>query len=91
VDNPIDEKRQYRRNCGQAMIEISHPSFGLLLLKGKDLSDGGAFALIGSHQLPPIGTVLAVRIKRHAGFINIEPTAMKVIHHERRGIGLMFV
>ena len=87
----INEKRQYRRSTGPAMIEISHPSFGSLLLKSRDLSDGGAFALTGNHQSPPVGTVLEVRIKRYTGFINIKPTLMRVVHQDNSGIGLMFV
>jgi len=91
LNSQIDEKRQHRRNKGLTMIELSHRSFGSLLLKGRDLSDGGAFALTGNHQPPPVGTVLEVRIKRYTGYINIEPTLMQVVHQDNSGIGLMFV
>lgn len=87
----MDEKRKYQRLQSQALLEISNPGFGTIELKGKDLSDGGAFALLGNHIAPPIGTLLKVRIKRNTGLINVEPTDMRVVHHQDGGIGLMFV
>jgi len=68
------------------MIKISHPGFGSLLLKARELCGGGTFTLIGNHQPPQIGTVLEVRIKRYTGVVNIEPSLMNVVHLDNSGI-----
>lgn len=87
----MHEQRKYMRASSQAQVELSHPSFGMIELKAKDLSDGGLFVFLGQHIAPPIGTVVKVRIKRHTGIINIEPVDMQVVHHLSGGMGLMFV
>lgn len=87
----MDEQRKYVRVECSAMVEISHPSFGVAQLAARDLSDGGVFVSLGIHPAIPIGTVLQTKIKRHTGLINAEPVEMQVIHHNDGGMGLMFV
>ena len=87
----MPEQRRYMRDTSQAMVEISHPSFGMINLKARDLSDGGVFVILGNHIAPPVGTVVKARIKRHTGIINQEPIDMQVVHHQGSGMGLMFV
>ena len=87
----MQEQRKYMRDSSVAQVEISHPSFGMIDLKAKDLSDGGVFVFLGSHIVPPVGTVVKARIKRHTGVINEEPVDMRVVHHLSGGMGLMFV
>lgn len=69
---------------------MQHPSLGMIRVQARDLSEGGIFALMGSHQPPPVGTVVMVRIKRPTGVINETPVPMRVIHHQPGGIGLAF-
>ncbi len=87
----MQDLRKYMRASSQALVEISHPSFGMIELKAKDLSDGGIFVFLGSHIAPPVGTVLKARIKRHTGLINADPVDMQVVHLHSGGMGLMFV
>lgn len=87
----MHEQRRYMRDTSQALVEISHPSFGILELKARDLSDGGLFVMLGNHIAPPVGTVVKARIKRHTGIINRNPIDMQVVHHQSGGMGLMFV
>jgi PilZ domain len=87
----MNEQRRYIRTSSSAMVEISHPSFGTIELKAKDLSDGGVFVYLGHHIAPPTGTVVKTRIKRHSGMINDEPIDMRVVHHSSGGVGLMFI
>ena len=87
----MQEQRKYMRDSSVALVEVSHPSFGMIDLKARDLSDGGVFVLLGHHIAPPIGTVVKARIKRHSGVINEEPVDMQVVHQNATGIGLMFV
>ncbi len=87
----MHEQRRYMRDTSQALVEISHPSFGMIELKARDLSDGGVFVMLGNHIAPPVGTVVKARIKRHTGIINQDPIDMQVVHHQAGGMGLMFV
>lgn len=87
----MNDQRKYQRVGSDVMVEISHPSFGLVELKARDLSDGGVFVFSGIHSVPPIGTVVKTRIKRHTGLLNQEPVDMQVIHHQSGGMGLMFI
>jgi hypothetical protein len=85
------EQRKFERSSSAALCEVTHPSFGTIELKVKDLSDGGVFVFMGNHIAPPIGTVVKVRIKRYSGVINDEPVDMRVVHHQAGGLGLMFI
>ncbi|MCG8402932.1 MAG: PilZ domain-containing protein [Firmicutes bacterium] len=87
----MQEQRRYMRTNSEALVEISHPSLGVIELKAKDLSDGGVFVFLGNHIAPPVGTVVKARIKRHTGVINAEPVDMQVMHQHSGGMGLMFV
>lgn len=87
----MNDQRRFTRTSIETLVEISHPSFGVLELKAKDLSDGGVFVFTGNHISPPVGTVVKTRLKRHTGVINEEPVDMQVVHHQTGGIGLMFI
>ncbi len=85
------DQRRFERRSSTALCEVTHPSFGTIEFKVKDVSDGGVFLYTGNHIAPPVGTVVKVRLKRHTGLINEEPVDMRVVHQQTAGIGLMFV
>ena len=85
------EQRKYLRTASSAMVEISHPSVGIMEFKARDLSDGGVFVYLGNHHTLPVGTIVKARIKRHTGVINEEPIEMQIIHSHSGGMGLMFL
>jgi c-di-GMP-binding flagellar brake protein YcgR len=87
----MNDQRRYMRVNSDVLVEISHPSFGKIELKARDLSDGGVFVYMGNHIAPPVGTVVQTRIKRHSGIINEQPIDMQVVHHQAGGMGLMFI
>lgn len=87
----MNDQRRFMRVSSEASVEISHPSFGRVELKARDLSDGGVFVFMGNHIAPPVGTVVKTRIKRHTGVINQQPVDMQVVHHQAGGMGLMFI
>lgn len=87
----MDDQRITLRSNSEAMVEVSHPSLGIIELKAKDLSDGGVFVFLGNHIAPPVGTVVKARIKRHSGAINQNPVDMQVVHFHSGGMGLTFV
>jgi PilZ domain len=86
----IDERRRFERRVTTIRVEIMHPSFGTIIGSTQDISDGGASVKIENHPLPPIGTEVKVRFVKMVGAINQEPVNMKVMHHLRNTIGLMF-
>lgn len=86
----MHEQRRYDRSASSAQVELHHPSFGMIEVKARDLSEGGVFVLLGRHPAPPVGTLLRVRIKRYTGVINEEPVPMRVMHQQPEGIGLAF-
>ncbi|HEY9035319.1 MAG TPA: PilZ domain-containing protein [Pseudomonadales bacterium] len=86
------DNRAYPRRHLDTMVEMSHPGIGVMLVQAINLSDGGMAVAMGRHVVPPMGTVLQVKIKRHAGAINSEPVAMRVVHVQPDGtVGLMFL
>lgn len=87
----MQEHRRFDRSHSEAIVELSHPTLGVIEVRARNLSAGGIFVLTGTHPAPPVGTELLVRIKRHTGPINAEPVAMRVVHHQSGGIGLAFV
>jgi len=87
----MPEHRRFDRSNSEAIVELSHPTLGVVEVRARNLSAGGIFVLIGTHPAPPVGTELQVRIKRHTGLINAEPVTMRVVHHQPGGIGLTFV
>ncbi|MGQ9425978.1 PilZ domain-containing protein [Gilvimarinus sp. F26214L] len=86
----MDERRRFERKSTSIRVEIMHPAFGTIVGFTQDISDGGASVLIENQPNPPVGTIVKVRFRRMVGAINEEPVAMKVMHHHRNVIGLMF-
>lgn len=84
------EQRRFDRSASSVLVELHHPSFGMIEVKARDLSEGGVFVLLGRHSPPPVGTLLQVRIKRYTGVINEQPIPMRVVHQQPGGIGLAF-
>ena len=87
----MSEQRHHNRVPSSAFVEMQHPVLGSIEVKARDLSDGGIFVVMGSHPVPPLGTELMVRIKRHTGAINQMPVRMRVVHQHAGGIGLAFI
>lgn len=86
----MDERRRFERTSTSIRVEMTHPAFGVITGFARDISDGGASVMIENQPNPPVGTVVSVRFKRMVGAINEEPVTMKVMHHHRNIVGLMF-
>ena len=88
----IHDNRRYMRTSSDAQVVMSHPGFGSISVKARDVSDGGISVYMGIHVSPPVGTVVDVIIKRHKGALNAEPIRMEVRHIQPGGIvGLSFL
>ena len=51
-----NDKRRHLRTPLACKIKITHDSLGELIVKTRDISDGGVFVVLEPDQVPPIGT-----------------------------------
>ena len=84
------EHRKFPRTPSEARLEIHHPALGVLHLRARNASAGGFFAVKGVEELPPVGTLVEVYIKRHTGTLHAQPARMRVVHVNNNGMGLEF-
>lgn len=87
----MEERRRFERKSSSIRVEMTHPSFGVIIGSATDISDGGARVTIDNAIAPPIGTQVSVQFKKIVGHINQEPVAMKVMHASKNTLGLMFL
>lgn len=80
-----------RKPTPSLRVELFHPSIGLMVGKGKDISDTGLAVVFENSVLPPVGTIVSIKMKRLTGPINEEAIPMKVVRHEKSLVGLMFM
>ncbi len=83
------EKRKHIRTPFACRIKIVHDSIGELVVKTRDISDGGVFIVLEPEQIPPVGTVVAGQVQ---GLMDDAPILqMEVVRVESVGVGLRFV
>lgn len=83
------EQRQYVRTNFSCRLKITHPSIGELIVKTRDISDGGVFVVLEPEQIPPIGTRLVGQVQ---GLMDDAPVLqLEVVRVEAHGVGLRFV
>ncbi len=87
----MHERRRHERTSSTIRVEMTHPTFGTIIGRTMDISDGGAQVVIDNHPIPPVGTVVNVIFKKIVGPVNAEPVPMKVMHSHRNMVGMMFV
>lgn len=83
------DKRRHVRTSFACRIKIAHDSVGELLVKTRDISDGGVFVVLEPQHIPPIGTRLTGQVQ---GLMDDAPLLqMEVVRVESTGVGLRFV
>ena len=83
------DKRRHVRTTFACRIKIAHESVGELLVKTRDISDGGVFVVLEPEQIPPIGTRLTGQVQ---GLMDDAPILqLEVVRVEPSGVGLRFV
>jgi hypothetical protein len=83
------EKRRHVRTPFVCRIKIIHDSVGELVVKTRDISDGGVFVVLEPEQIPPIGTQLVGQVQ---GLLDDAPMLqMEVVRLEDSGVGLRFI
>ncbi|WP_062063788.1 PilZ domain-containing protein [Cellvibrio sp. OA-2007] len=83
------DKRRHVRTTFACRIKIAHESVGELLVKTRDISDGGVFVVLEPEQIPPIGTRLTGQVQ---GLMDDAPILqLEVVRVEPAGVGLRFL
>ncbi|MGV8837082.1 PilZ domain-containing protein [Cellvibrio sp.] len=83
------DKRRHVRTSFACRIKITHDSVGELLVKTRDISDGGVFVVLEPEQIPPVGTRLTGQVQ---GLMDDAPVLqLEVVRVEPAGVGLRFI
>lgn len=83
------EKRKYVRTAFTCRIKIIAADNSEMLVKTRDISDGGVFVVLEQDQMPPIGTIVSGQVQ---GLLDNAPVLkMEVVRMEPSGVGLRFL
>jgi len=85
----MDNKRRHSRVPLNVEVKISHPDIGELIVKTRNLSDGGLFIVADPTAMPPIGEIVHGQVQAESGDFPVVP--MKIVRTEDDGLGLQFV
>ncbi|MBI2382385.1 MAG: PilZ domain-containing protein [Gammaproteobacteria bacterium] len=82
-------RRKHQRLPVNFEVEISHISFGVQILRTRNISDGGVFLV--TETPPAIGELVMVRLRGFLGDGDEPPQlSMRVVRIETLGCGLEF-
>lgn len=85
----MSDKRESVRTPMACRIKIEHESMGELVVKTRDISDGGVFVVLEPEQVPPIGSIVTGQVQ---GLVAEAPVVrMEVVRVESEGVGLRFL
>lgn len=83
------EKRKHVRTAFTCRIKIVTNDNNEMLVKTRDISDGGVFVVLEPDQMPPIGTIVSGQVQ---GLLDNAPVLkMEVVRMEPSGVGLRFL
>ncbi|WP_347331467.1 PilZ domain-containing protein [Marinimicrobium locisalis] len=85
----MSDKRQFVRTPFNCRIKIYHESIGELMVKTRDISDGGVFVILDPDKVPPIGSVVTGQVQGMPGDAPV--VDMEVVRAEPDGVGLKFL
>lgn len=85
----MSELRQHVRTPMACRIKISHEEFGEIMVKTRDISDGGVFIVLDTEKKLPVGSIVKGQVQ---GLVDDAPILeMEVVRIEPSGVGLRFV
>jgi len=86
--NSKDQRRHIRTPLA-CRIKITHQTVGEIIVKTRDISDGGVFVVLDPEQVPPIGSLVTGQVQ---GLMDDAPVLeMEVVRVEPAGVGLRFL
>ncbi len=80
-----EERRAHPRTPYESLIKIFHETVGTVVVKTRDISDGGMFVITENIEMPPVGTIVAGQVQ------DGRPVKMRVVRIVDEGVGLKFV
>lgn len=83
------DKRQYVRTPLRTTILLTHDSFGEMLVKTRDISQGGVFLVTSELSMPPVGTIIQGQVQDDYGERPV--VKMEIVRVDPNGIGLKFI
>lgn len=82
------DKRRHIRTPLACRIKVIHQG-NEMIVKTRDISDGGVFVVLEQEQVPPIGSLVTGQVQ---GLMDDAPILeMEVVRVEPSGVGLRFV
>jgi len=85
----MSDKREHARTPMACRIKIQHESIGELMVKTRDISDGGVFVILEPDQVPPVGSVVTGQVQ--GMMVEAPIVEMEVVRVEPEGVGLRFL
>ncbi len=85
----MDDRREHMRHPLAVDVKITHPDIGELIVKTKDISDGGLFIFVEPAEMPPIGEIVQGQVQGEVEDLPI--VEMRIVRTERDGLGLRFI
>ena len=85
----MSDQRRHVRTPYSCSIKIRHESIGELMVKTRDISDGGVFVILDPHHVPPIGSTVTGQVQGLMG--DAPELQMEVVRVEPTGVGLRFI
>ena len=85
----MDDRREHTRHPLIVDIKISHPDIGELIVKKKNISDGGVFILVEPTNMPPLGEIVQGQVQGEVDDLPV--VSMKIVRTEKDGLGLQFL
>jgi len=90
--NSGSEQRRHLRIGLVVEIELTLPEQKKVVVRTRNISDGGLFLVLDDTEMPPIGTEVQVRLKNQLGDGKEPPiNRATVVRHGPDGIGLAFL
>lgn len=82
------DKRRFIRTPLACRIKVTHEG-SEMIVKTRDISDGGVFVVLEPDQVPPIGSQVTGQVQ---GLMDDAPILeMEVVRVEPTGVGLRFI
>lgn len=85
----MENRRVHTRLPFTVDLKITHPDIGEIIVKTKNISDGGVFILVDPGKMPPLGEIVQGQIQGEVDDLPV--VAMKIVRTENDGLGLQFI
>jgi hypothetical protein len=85
----MENRRKHPRHPVTVDVKISHPDFGELIVKTRNVSDSGLFLVVEPAAMPPVGEIIQGQVQGE--FDDLPVVTMKIVRTESDGLGLQFV